>query len=920
MLDELKAGFEGAIAAANGKIAACETAVAGLDSTCAAMQKQLTDMQAVLGGKVDTAAYNAFVRETNKKIQDNAETLSTLQALCAGFGDATIKEYIDSAIEEAVEDVTTQLGSYVLQETYETFVDEYGVFRFRIDSAIQVNTAKMQSLEETLEALKQSDASGEIAELNLRIDSLKLRVDSLKENSLTLQAVETAFTKSNTAFKNGVNSIVDDALGDALGEGGVITVAITAAIADKAEELQADYQRQINSLSERIAALESRVDNLDDQMNDLDDKVNDLNDKTNALESKFDALLNSIQSLVYVPKTADGKIHIGTSYIATTKEDGTDDKENGIEVASTKKLEYCISPANLRDAMILLYEAKPDAFSFWQEHVSRVETKSIGLRTLDANAVTRAGEPREGHDGLHEFNIVKIERGNSEGTLLITVDNEHDFTHEDLAVSLCIRYQDTTGVLTEYSSAYTPVVGEGSNLIGRFYLAKKDENGNYTKVSRTDRIDYTLVYTDRTPITLMEGYEVVYDNGETVMSLEDAKAKYEWDAELTGSVFRTNGITGTEGTFRSDCYTITTINDRQTFALTDKCSEDNLGASWYSKSYGAKISNNEGRSVTIVSEVQVYVTVVPETYKVSAAVTWNLGNFYYGLTNNWQAETSIYTTPAAQLTYSKNGEDTPAGNLPSSVYKSLFADGHTWTLTDPCDSLKTNGSLTVTSKVVGADLAFSVKGFVWCEDTHHITMSRIGNNTIPTSGAKSITVTGTLDFVGPSADDLKVSIGSDENPILMPTKADSSIYKSKGNGTSFALLYLAAETSYSFIPAEKVLPLDKKFFSSDIIFYTDYTKIDLSSIVCQKQGDGESDSPETLKLEYYTKTGSRPMPVLRSINVKNNEAGSKISEITQETTYKTDKPFNIVLGKDAEIAPTITVESITFKVVPATTE
>ena len=93
----------------------------------------------------------------------------------------------------------------------------------------------------------------------------------------------------------------------------------------------------------------------------------------------------------------------------------------------------------------------------------------------------------------------------------------------------------------------------------------------------------------------------------------------------------------------------------------------------------------------------------------------------------------------------------------------------------------------------------------------------------------------------------------------------------------------------------------------------------MSNIECQKQEGGGEDSPQTLKLEYYTKTGSRPMPILRSINVKNEE-GSKISEITQETTYKTDKPFNIVLGKDDGIGPTITVESVTFKVVPAATE
>ena len=871
-LEKEKAEIEGDIAAANAKIELCETAVATLNES-------VENIQALVEGKVDTSDYKDFVAQTNQGIQDNAQALSVLQALCDGFEEGEkVKTYIDKAVGA----VTSQLGSYVLEETYTAFLEEYGPFKTQIEADVAGNKAEIEALRHTIEDLTSTSGDvGDLVGVEERIVELNRRIDSLVENSLTLEKVQEQFDKSNEDFLNGVNGIIEDALD----EGGFITDAINK----KAAELQADYQKKIDELSGRVDTLEGQVD----------------------------ALLKSIQSLVYVPKTADGKIHIGTSYIA---EIGAQDPDAKIEVTSTKKLEYRISPANLRDAMILLYEAKPDAFSFWQEHVSRVETKSIGLRTLDANAVTRAGEPREGHDGLHEFNIVKLERGNSDGTLLITVDNEHDFTHEDLAVSLCIRYE-ASGVLTEYSSAYTPVVSEGSNLIDRFYLAKKDENGNYTKVSRTDRIDYTLVWSDRTQIELMEGYEVVYDNGETVMSLEDAKAKYEWDAELTGSVVRTNPITGTEGTLSQSCYTLTNSNELSKplkFALTDKCTIDNLGASWNSKSYGAQISKKDEKPVTIVSEVQVYVTVVPETYKVSAAVTWNLGNFYHGLDNDWQSETSVYTTSEAQFTYSnKNGEDTPAGNLPSNVYKSLFADGHTWTLTDPCDSLKTNGSLTVTSKVVGKDLAFSVKGFVWCEDTHHITMSRTGNNTIPTSGAKSITVTGTLDFVGPSANDLKVSIG-ENNPILMPTKADSSIYKSKGNGSSFALLYLASETSYSFIPAEKVLPLNKKFFSSDIIFYTNYTKIDLTGVACEKQTD-EVDSPQTLKLEYYTKTGSRPMPILRSINVKNEE-DSKISEITQETTYKTDKPFNIVLGKDDGIGPTITVESVTFKVVPAATE
>ena len=881
MLDELKAGFDGAIAAAETQITACETAVAKLDSTCAAMQKQLTNMQAALGGKVDTAAYNAFIRETNGKIQANAQALSVLQALCAGFEEGeTVKGYID----EAVGAVTTQLGSYVLQETYETFVAEYGTFKTEIDAKVAENEMEIAALKNTIADLSPDVNIGDLIGVEERIVLLNNRIDSLKDNSLTLEKVETEFNKSNTAFLNGVNSIITDAIDAALDADGAITVAISDALAQKAEELQADYQKKIDELSKRVGVLESKVD---------------------VLEGKVDALLKRIQSLVYVPQTTDGRIHIGPLYVANGKD--------SINITTTKKIEYRVSPAGLRDSLLILYKARPEAFLFWQEHVSRVETRSIGLHTLDANTVTRAGESKDARAGLHEFNILKIEPGNSDGTLMLTVNNEHNFTHEDLAVSLCIRYEDAkTGVSIEYSSAYTPVAGDGLNLNHLFYLAKKDENGNYTKVSRTDRIDYTLIYDDQTPVEIMKGYEVVYDNGEDIMTLADAKKKYNWEVDLKGRVSRT-GNAESNGTLEEGKYELTnkeSTNQPLQFALKEECTEEQVGKSWHTNTYTAEVVTGtypDQTKVAIIPNVDVYVTVVPPAYKVSAEVTWNSSNFYYGKTYDWKAASSIYTTPGAKLTYSKDSKDTPAGNLPISVYQNLFADGHSWNLTDPCDSLHTN-NLTVTSKVVGDSLAFNVQGFVWCEDTHHITMSRTGNNKIPTSGKDSILVTGTLDFVGPTKKDLTVTIGS-ETPIAMSSNANSTSYKGQGNSSSFALLYMTVNTS--LVPDDKIFPLSTKFFSSDMILSAHDTKVNVDEVECTKQDGGGAGSPQKLKLEYYTRQGGRPIPVLRSINVKDTETDGKISSITQETTYKTGE-FTI----EVMDGPTITVNSVTFKVAP----
>lgn len=61
-------------------------------------------------------------------------------------------------------------------------------------------------------------------------------------------------------------------------------------------------------------------------------------------------------------------------------------------------------------------------------------TRSTGL--MMTCATTHIGETE--HDGLHEFNVVKIERGNGPGELQVTVDNSHDFVHKDIAFYNCV--------------------------------------------------------------------------------------------------------------------------------------------------------------------------------------------------------------------------------------------------------------------------------------------------------------------------------------------------------------------------------------------------------------------------------------------------------------------------------------------------
>lgn len=792
------------------RLETCETNIRALDGYKDKLEKVLGD-----ASEVD---YTGLVG----KVLEGLETLGNMEVLCEGFESGTkIKEYID----QAVKDLTSSPGNYLLQTTFNEFKEEYTEFKTTLESAGYV----------------------------------------------TSEEVEVMFAGANGKFKEGVLEVLTEAL-----EQGELTDELQKAL----KELGDSYASDIEALRDRVAELENKVD----------------------------GLLNRIQSLVYVPKTSDGKIHIGTSYIRAVDEGGAETGEK-IEVATTKKLEYRVSPASLRDNL-LLYEAEV-TFSFYQAHVSREGIQSVshpeGYGVYQTAKKTTRADAREGHDGLNEFNFVKVEAGNDPGTILITVDNEHDFTHENLAVALCIRHENKeTGVLTEYASAYTTVIGEGANLIGRFYLAKKEKDGSYSKISRTDRIDYTLIYNDETQITLMEDYEMVYDNGETVMSLEEAKEKYEWDADLDYKIERT-GKTGGSLATNSSVYTADTSSGNKaqpvTFRLNPNAiSSGNVGKDWLCE-YDASITSGM-KSVDILSDFRAYVTVMPTEYTVDARVTWNSSNWYTGKYRGWHSDNAAYTSGKAELKYKKDNQEVTASNLPGRIRREIFADEHLWTVSGVIpEGLNIDNSLEVSTATTLQDLAFTVKGYKYSKDTKTVKMSRQGDDGIATSGTQKITVTGQLTFVGPSDNDLQFAIGS-KNPVEMSTDPDD--YKGKGNGSPYALMYMLLEKQ--FAPDGKILPLDRTFFPASTIF--NLCDIDMEGVTCTRQtGGDENHAPENLSLEYYTQTGGRPYPTLRSVNVKQDE---KIKTIASETTYKLDKGFDIVVPD----GPTIKVTGGTFKFVP----
>lgn len=738
----------------------------------------------------------------------------------------------------------------------------------------KIKTSVDKSVEELNASLGKYVLKDAFDEFEAKYKEFKAQVDNNSAGYVKTGDVEALFKKETETFKQGVMDVVKEAV--------------------EQGELSEALQKAITSLG-----------------NDYSTKVDDLITRVDKLESQVAGLLGRIQSLVYVPKTTDGKIHIGTSYVSAVDESGAETGEK-IELSSTKKLEYRVSPAELRD-YLLEYEEEV-TFSFYQAHVSRegtmVASLPQGLRLRKGTVATRV-EGRDGHDGLNEFNVVKVEPGNDAGTLLITVDNEHDFTHEDLAVALCIKQNNVnTGVLTEYTSAYTTVVGEGTNLTGRFYLAKKEADGTYSRVSRTDQVDYTLVYDDTTPIEFMKGFEVVYDNAQTVMSLAEAKKKYEWDGELEYKIKRT-GITSGNWTSTSD-YTITPSNYKTqtdsviTFQINSNAiSSANIGKYWECR-YKVSLSK-EGKSVDILSEYRADVMVMPAEYVVDAHIAWNSGKWYNGKARGWHHDEAAYASDKASLKYKKDGKDVEASSLDARIRHEIFSDEHPWTISgDVPEAIKVDNKLDVNVATNIQDLVFTVKGYKYSDSIRTVKISRSGmEDGIPTSGVKKISVTGQLTFEGPTANDLNVKIGSAEKPVEMET--DPEKYKGQGNGTAYALMYLQLKPT--FIPQDKTVPVNSKFFTGGSPFAYATVK-NIEGVTCTRSSGDSVNAPETLTLEYYNKAGGRPSPLLYSVNVKSDD---KLKSISSETTYTFSKGFDVVLDD----GPTVKVTGGTFKFVPS---
>ena len=300
-LADLDSKFAGEIAALDSKIAACNEAID-------AIKKQIEEMQGLIDGKVDQSAYDVFTKSTNEALQKNAEAISVLNALCAGFPEGqTIKEYIDAAQA----DVVAMLDKYLLKETYDKFIEEYGEFKVDIEGRVEANEGAIETLESWKDEMTKDGGT---------LALLEQRLQEAIDAKTTLDEIKGTYNANCTEFLNGVTGII----ASALEAEGVIGAELQTKLGDLEKKLQ-----------EQIDALASRIEILEDQVSDL---------------------AGRIQSLVYVPKSINGIANFGGIVLSAN--------DNVIRLTTGAKSEmtFLVSPKTLAKKLAAQHNATKDVF------------------------------------------------------------------------------------------------------------------------------------------------------------------------------------------------------------------------------------------------------------------------------------------------------------------------------------------------------------------------------------------------------------------------------------------------------------------------------------------------------------------------------------------------------------------------------
>lgn len=273
-----------------------------------------------------------------------------------------------------------------------------------------------------------------------------------------------------------------------------------------ADAVLKEIQAQNEEYKEAILALIGGAEGLTVSKSMLDDELQGYLEKIEELEQRVADLESRIQSLVYVPAYADGKVVFPASYAIemTNEESETSYFSLGAAEKQQAELKFRVSPASLAVE-------------------SKLNTETLSIVTEEV--MTRAEGAAFTIDEVKDWNATK-------GEFVVVVSTDYNYLEaqleeqpKTLAIALNVNIPNAASTEEkplqgiEYTTEFIPTEGGQSYSINNLLKVARLEGDKYVALADNNEYTTDVEFTDKTARTFFEGFTVVLEQNDELVAL-----------------------------------------------------------------------------------------------------------------------------------------------------------------------------------------------------------------------------------------------------------------------------------------------------------------------------------------------------------------------------------------------------------------
>ena len=273
-----------------------------------------------------------------------------------------------------------------------------------------------------------------------------------------------------------------------------------------ADAVLKEIQAQNEEYKEAILALIGGAEGLTVSKSMLDDELQGYLEKIEELEQRVADLESRIQSLVYVPAYADGKVVFPASYAIqmTNEESETSYFSLGAAEKQQAELKFRVSPASLAVE-------------------SKLNTETLSIVTEEV--MTRAEGAAFTIDEVKDWNATK-------GEFVVVVSTDYNYLEalleeqpKTLAIALNVNIPNAASTEEkplqgiEYTTEFIPTEGGTAYSINNLLKVARLEGDKYVALADNNEYTTDVEFTDKTARTFFEGFTVVLEQNDELVAL-----------------------------------------------------------------------------------------------------------------------------------------------------------------------------------------------------------------------------------------------------------------------------------------------------------------------------------------------------------------------------------------------------------------